>query len=300
MSGSFSYVETLELLGLASAPAVSPSGRARLFFNTATGQLEASGAGGAFAPVGGSASLAWSTIYDLDWSAQGSQNIKTNQNYTVDGKTWTTENGANSNTFDITNGTGLVFTSISGNTANYVNNIRTATLFRVDLSSLVPDLAFGQYIALRFLTRFTITNSDTNFEIMKFGLEHAASPATMHMVAGNGFNGLLGTQNQISTTATTQFDNVTATTDDVFGFIYKPPFITDFVTGASSGGNFPSTFTTRSSFVGGMASGVTGNVIRNAVANNLRMVLLAHAAGAVSTFTATFIRTRIEGIKIPT
>lgn len=58
MTGTFSYFETGEFIGLASAPAVSPAGRARLFFNTATGQLEVSKAGGAYAAIGGAGSVA--------------------------------------------------------------------------------------------------------------------------------------------------------------------------------------------------------------------------------------------------
>lgn len=300
MTGTFSYFETGEFVGLASAPALAPSGRARLFFNTGSGQLEMSLAGGAYAAIGAGAGLDWTTIYDLDWAAQGSQNIKTNQGYTVDGKTWTTENGANSNTFDITNGTGLVFTSLSGNAGNYGDNLRTATLFRVDLFSLVPDFAFSNYLALRLLSRISIASADTNFEFMKFGLEHAGAPTTMHMLAGYGSSGgTLGTQNQMSTSTTTQREAIAATTDDVIGIFYRPPFMADFLSGVSSGGNFPATFTTRSSFTGGLSTALaTPNVIRNAVSNNPRLVLSAQATGAVSTFTATFIRTRIEGIKI--
>lgn len=51
MSGTFSSVETLEILGLASAPAVSAAGRTRLYYNTASNRLEASVNAAAFVPV---------------------------------------------------------------------------------------------------------------------------------------------------------------------------------------------------------------------------------------------------------
>jgi hypothetical protein len=237
------------------------------------------------------------TIYDLDWTAQSSQNIKTNTTYTVDGKTWTTENGANSNTFDITSGTGLVFTSISGNTANYGDNTRTATLFRVDLSSIISDLAFAQYYAIRLLTRISFTSLTSNFQFGKFGLEHAGSPATMHMVHGKGFSTSANAlQSQISTTTTSQRSSAVVSTDDVLGLIYRPMFNVDFISGAF-GTSFPKNYTLRSSWAGGMASGVTANVIRDASSNNLRLLYVFQETSGTGSFTATVTRMRVEGYK---
>lgn len=239
-------------------------------------------------------SRGWRTVYRLDWTAQGSQNIKTNQDYVVDGRTWTTENGANSNTFDITNGTGLVFTSISGNTANYGDNTRTATLFRVNLRDVVPDFRFSK--RLRILCRVILANADTNFEFVKMGLEdgESAAVATLaHMLAGRGFSGSLGNQNQITSFSTaSNREGLLATNHDVLALIYRPPFLADFYSG-QFGGDFPSGLTFRSSWGAGRCSvtGTTGNAI---VDSQLRFVLVCQATGGTGSFTATFTHLRFD------
>lgn len=239
----------------------------------------------------------WRTVYRLDWTAQGSQDVRTNQAYTVDGRTWTTENGTNSTSFDVTNGTGLVFVSASGNASNYANNTRTATLFRADLSSLIPGL--NNNMAIRIMSRVLLTSADTNFELAKVGLENGESAAIAtinHAVMARGFNSAANTmQSQYTwfSTAST-FDGADVRAHDVMVLVYRPPFTVDFYSGLF-GSDFPDerSLTYKSSFVPGRPSAVTttGNSLRS---TNLRYLFNAAGAGAASTFTATMTHTRFD------
>lgn len=80
------------------------------------------------------------TVYELDWTAQGSQTISADQAWTVDGNDWTSANQAQSSAFAITNGTGLVITGTSGSSLTWTQSSQTAPGFWVDLADLSADV----------------------------------------------------------------------------------------------------------------------------------------------------------------
>jgi len=80
------------------------------------------------------------TVLDLDFSAQSTQNLTSNGNYTVAGLTWKKENSANDNgsvTPRIANGSGLEL-GCNGSGNYNGTGARTAPIFFLTLSQIVP------------------------------------------------------------------------------------------------------------------------------------------------------------------
>lgn len=85
-------------------------------------------------------SSGWTTLLDLDFTAESTQTIGANGNYTIGGKTWKKENAANEVvSMQITNGTGLV---IKPNASAYGSGSRTAPLIWLAFSQLTTTVDF--------------------------------------------------------------------------------------------------------------------------------------------------------------
>jgi hypothetical protein len=123
---------------LAQRPAVPSTGTGTLYFATDTGVLFIWN-GAAWVPY---QSSNWSTVLDLDFTAQASQSLAANGNFTIGGLSWQRENAANDRVaMALTNGTGVV---IQPTTSDYTvagGTTRTAPLLWLPLSALnIPSL----------------------------------------------------------------------------------------------------------------------------------------------------------------
>lgn len=78
-------------------------------------------------------------IYELDWTTLGSQTIAGDGSVSIDGVTWTSVNQANSSTFEIINGTGLVITASSGVSRTWTGGTNTSPALHVQLEDLLPQ-----------------------------------------------------------------------------------------------------------------------------------------------------------------
>lgn len=90
----------------------------------------------------------WTTILDLDFSAQATQAMATDGNYTIAGLTFSRQNAASDATaMALTNGSGLVIQPIAA--TDYFNATRTLPLVRLTLSQLgIPNLAWSTGIRI--------------------------------------------------------------------------------------------------------------------------------------------------------
>lgn len=237
----------------------------------------------------------WVRLYDIDWTAQATQNMKPDATATIDGISWTSENMASASAGGVTNGTGFAITCSAG-AANYGDNVRTAPLMRANLSDIIDDVLLGQSKALRFGFRVTLTNADTNFEFAKSGIERAGTPAQFHSVIGRGYNtGNIIIEGQLSTSATSTRSGATSS-DDYLEMIWKPHWNFDYRHTAWPGtGQPPRT----STFITALTSTLGSNYLRDATdglttTQHLRLIMCAHPTGSANTFTATWTHMFID------
>lgn len=95
----------------------------------------------------GPSGAGWSTILDLDLTAQASQTLSPDGNYTIGGKQWTKSNSANDRVaMAIVNGTGLVIQPVQS--TDYHGGTRSMPLITVPLSTLFPSIGLRHAVRL--------------------------------------------------------------------------------------------------------------------------------------------------------
>lgn len=128
-----------------------------------------------------SGSTGWSTAYEVDLTTQTTQDFKAGGDgaYTIDGKTWTVANSAQSSVFKLTNGTGLVITTNTAGTAK-------PSLFGL-LSSLAASINVfrDEVIVWAWVTPSGVT---TNSSIIGVGLGVGPNANAWKLVQGLEFN----------------------------------------------------------------------------------------------------------------
>ncbi len=160
---------------------------------------------------------AWTTVLDCDFTAESTQTITADGNYTVCGRTWTAFNKANSSTFAVTNGTGLQITSAS----NKSWPLKTGPTLYITASNLFSGTNVRSRTPLRAeMYATTRAGSITgDLEGMIWSTMHDASGTGAHTYAGGvwryagvvSVNGYIGTN---GTTDSTFFNDTLFTTED--------------------------------------------------------------------------------------
>jgi hypothetical protein len=116
---------------------------------------------------GGPTQVVWSTLYDVDFTAQSTQTIAADGNYVIDGKTWTMMNFANTDSSaspraGIVNGVGLKISAISSSDI-YAGNFSAPVMYS-PLSGFGAGWSTGK-VALWLRCTTTLTTGNSNYGI---------------------------------------------------------------------------------------------------------------------------------------
>jgi len=168
----------------------------------------------------------WQQAYLCDFTGQATQNLRTggNGSKTIDGKTWTWGNDANSTSADVTNGTGIVLVT-NTTVSDFMNSANSAPKLSVLVQTLFPDYDILNHM-IRISARITnLSGMTTLAHVAKFGLEDATTPLTQNFSAVKGFNTETNQYFTHSTqsSVTTQSDFSAGTDEDVFSIIFEAP-----------------------------------------------------------------------------
>jgi hypothetical protein len=159
----------------------------------------------------GSVPTGWSTVMDLDFSAQGSQTLNPDGNYTIGGIVWTKVNSTNDSTaMAVTNGSGLVITPKS--TGSWSSNTRTAPAIELPLSNIISnfDTSFG----LRVYLEVASENPAANTDALLFGIDNLDGTAARvyQNIVSRGFISAannIGLYTQLSTATSNNVAGIT-------------------------------------------------------------------------------------------
>lgn len=242
----------------------------------------------------------WRTIYAVDFTAQGTQNLKTggDGNKTIDGKTWALENSASATSIDLTNGTGIV---IVCNTVNsgYSGASRNLPILSCKVSNGAAGI-FGalriysiQSHILRVMARVTLTNADADFEGARIGIEDTTAPTnqSFSIFKGRDSGDHVVTVSDISGTSTNVSSSTTSFTDDVLGFAFEAPDLVEGWTGVydSSAGRLPYAFAT---FRSTERMNMSLPLLR--LPAQPQLFLAAQTGNTAGTLTATYTHLRVD------
>lgn len=171
--------------------------------------------GSLFGYVPSTAPLDWTTAYDLDFSAQGTQSLSTDTTYTIDGKVWTKQNSTNDNTaMALTNGSGVVI--IPKSTSDYNGATRTLPLLCLPILSVIPT--FDRYSqGLRVWIYTSSTNYAASFDSVSLSIDTLDSTYVLDIK--NGFN----------TTGQGQSKYIGTNNVNTSGFVNSAKYIADNV-----------------------------------------------------------------------
>jgi hypothetical protein len=120
--------------------------------------------------LGLGASSGWTAIYDADWTTLGTSVAAGNGNFSIDGRNWTVANFANSATFQLTNGTGLIIKCNANNT-DWTSPTDTLPKVSISLSTLLPGITLDPSWGVRIFAQIAVT-ATTNFEgaVFSYGI----------------------------------------------------------------------------------------------------------------------------------
>jgi hypothetical protein len=110
--------------------------------------------------------------YEVDFTGLASDDIKSDTTHTIDSKTWTVANSANSTSMDVTNGTGIVL--VHGNPSTNIDGAtESSPLLYADLSEFATSpLPTDEW---RLYVFYEITNLDATFEFGAMGYRAPSS-----------------------------------------------------------------------------------------------------------------------------
>lgn len=112
----------------------------------------------------------WTTVLDVDFSAQAGQTIGTDGTHTIAGRTWTKFNSANDNVaMAIVNGSGLVIQPKSA--TDYNGATRTFPGIYLPISSFFSTLSLADRRALRITMYIGAQNIGANYDAIVFGID---------------------------------------------------------------------------------------------------------------------------------
>jgi len=149
----------VDTAGLVTAASGVVVGAAGVKFSDATVQTTAAAAAGA-----------WTTAFNIDLAAQGSQALNANTTYTIDSVVFTKFNSANDSTaMALTNGAGIVM--IPASASDWYGGTHTAPGLSVPLSTVIPS--FTHRTPFRVWTYVSAQNFGGNYDNLKIGLRTA-------------------------------------------------------------------------------------------------------------------------------
>ncbi len=233
-------------------------------------------------------------FYKIDFTAQTTQNLKPDGTFTIDGKSWTSENTTSATTFSLTNGTGLQIVSTGGTNTKYQDNTRTAPLIRSAVtgsgSQFITPYQLSKIRGFRVMFRVS-TNAAQNTQAIMVGMEYTFGAALLHAVNSITFSTSQKIIGQVAASTTSTFDSGLAVgSNDVLAVTLSNPFQPDFDYGVFSGGNFPSSLTTQSTW-----AGVSPDTTLNGNFEvDWRIVIAAPTNGAAGNFTSTITHMQID------
>jgi len=116
----------------------------------------------------------WSR-WEVDLSAEATQSLSANQDYTIAGKTWTKVNSTNDQTaMALTNGTGLVITPKAGSTDYSADgSTRTVPMLKTRLDGIITNFHPGMWI--RAWAYVSASNHAANFDSAILALENGTN-----------------------------------------------------------------------------------------------------------------------------
>lgn len=176
--------------------------------------LSYSAADGYWKPSAVSASAGWQTVYEVNFANLSTQAFSADGNVTIDGKTWTVANFANTSSFGIVNGEGLKFVC-NANSNDYNNGTRTTPLVTTPVTNIYSNFDIEKH-EVRLSVQLT-QNGDANYELLFSGFEHSTSPTLQNFTLGRGYSTGDGFATKWTLNSSTQnpAQDTTTTTDDV-------------------------------------------------------------------------------------
>ena len=256
----------------------------------------------AISAVSASAS-SWTTAYSVDFTTLSSSNIRTggNGSKTIDGKTWTWANDANSTTATVTNGRGIVIAPLINSLQTGNPTVRAAPIIVLPLSAAFPTYSASRHI-VRVSVRISQSGDNASAKGVRLGFEDNTSPTNQAYHIFKGYSTSVQTwivQSCINAVATTPFNSTTNYTDNVLSIVFEAPKGFQASSGVFSSslantfsGSFPSTMANyQTSEQQNMSSPLMW------IGTQPRILLCAQDSSATSQqFTGSFTHLKVEYI----
>lgn len=249
--------------------------------------------------------ISWTTALDLDFTAQGSQTLNSDTNFTIGGLTWTKFNtSGDASPMLLTNGSGLIITPTSA------SNIGTATFnsptLRIPIASIIPN--FTLQMPLRMWIFVSSDNAAAAFDGVYWGtfVNGSGRANQFTLCAYKGFAG--GTNGWGSELAVLN-SNITFTTPAVppstnkVGMMSYPLGIigggAPVATGSTvSGGLWPAnntlTLTNAAAITAASSGAISDATSGNHIVTDLNFFISAIRSGSGTAYAATIARFRVD------
>lgn len=239
----------------------------------------------------------WQTALDLDFTAQTTQTLAPNGNYTIGGLSFKKENSANEvSSMVLTNGTGIVITPTSS--TDLVNGTRSLPLLFLALSQVsIPGLDWST--GIRAWIYVSASNPAANFDNTVLMIGNDSTDWSYNALRGNNSSQGLWLRRTINassnatsvygvTTNNTNFQVMSITVDSLWGNIYHGNLTTQVVP------PWPSTVKPMNSYTdgtGGQTDGFAGNA---GTPGAMGIAFGAMRSGSGTSFACTIARLRID------
>lgn len=256
---------------------------------------------GKFSTPSATGGAGWITALDLDFTAESSQTLTTDGNYTIGGLTWTKGGSTGDQVaMTLTNGTGLVIQPKVS--TNYNGTTRTAPYIYTDLAALIPSYYIDTPIRLWcYISTDTISVTAQNAGVFLDNMSSSSSTVAqfvMYRSASGGTKSILaGTALASASLSTQQAASPLDNTDRVM--VQQIPLglwdnrSTTYV--ASNSPIWPALSSLRPSNRGGTAAGTLNTSTNNIIAGlPMKFGITAQQGAAANLFSATIARVRID------
>ncbi len=193
--------------------------------------------------IGGLAGPVWNSV-DIDFTTYATTSSLTDGVQIGNSMVgWKVENSANTTTFQITNGTGLVIT-LSSAASELTGSTRSAPMVTIPLSTLASSLNWTEVADIRISAIISTTNMNENFESAYLCTckWNAAAGTDQRAELSKVYSGALGFYPSINISGSTTggtFDASRSTDDILVLHGYAGAKLWNAYSLASSGGNFP-------------------------------------------------------------
>lgn len=260
----------------------------------------------------------WATALDLDFTAQSSQTLNIDTNYTIGtnpytgaGLVWTKLNSANDATaMAVTNGTGLVIKPASG--TNISGSTFSAPALRIQLNSIIPDWTI--FMPFRIWVWISSNNAAATTDQAVFGtflpgtfanqLTYSHFQGETGSVLGWGSQ-LIVLQNNVTTTATPI--TVPAPPNNQVGLMVCPGGVlggsSPLLIGSTvTGGVWPAltslSFATAAMITDASSAAISSSASGGTTVPNVNLFLSALRNGSGTSLNVTIGRIRVDFVPI--